>query len=74
MKELCPLGAQLQERAATADQVFKSQLIDFLSNSRKDDGQKRQLEMLGVQQREADEIFSRHKRLCGICAEVFFAA
>lgn len=72
MKELCSRGAHLRKQAAAADHVFKSRLIDFFSRATRSEAQRQQLELLGADQREADEAFHRHCKLCAICAESSF--
>jgi hypothetical protein len=70
MNNLCALGFQLSEKAAIADRDFKAHLLEFFSaGNRKDDDRRRQLEALGVQQREADDAFLRHYRGCMNCRE-----
>ncbi len=68
MADLCPRGAKLSEAASLADHVFKSRLVDVFSNSKKDEKELQQLEVLGARQREADEAFHRHQRFCVSCS------
>ncbi|HZD94509.1 MAG TPA: hypothetical protein VE133_09655 [Candidatus Sulfotelmatobacter sp.] len=67
---LCSRGAELFKTAAAADEIFKSSLIRFFSNSRKDEREMQQLEALGEGHREADEAFYRHQKFCEICAGI----
>ena len=67
---LCPRGVKLSETASLADHVFKSSLVHVFSNLKKDEKELQQLEVLGAQQRDADEAFHRHKKLCTICSGV----
>ncbi len=67
--DLCPRGAKLSETASVADQIFKSSLVRVLSNSKKNENELQQLEVLGAEQRHADEAFHRHKRFCTVCSE-----
>jgi hypothetical protein len=55
--------------AARADEAFKTRLVEFFSNTNRDDQEMLQIEVLGAQHREADEAFQRHKRFCAVCAE-----
>ena len=68
MNPLCLRGTQLQEQAAVADQMFKSRLLEYFSASKKEADETRQIEILGVRQREADEVFRRHQELCAVCS------
>lgn len=67
--KLCPRGAELFAVASHADDAFKTKLVQFFSNSCRDDQEMLQIEVLGAQHREADEVFQRHKRFCAVCAE-----
>lgn len=69
-RELCQRGTELFHTASGADEIFKSSLSQFFSNSRKDEFDMKQIEMLGARHREADEAFHRHKRFCEICAAI----
>ena len=65
---LCPRGTELFSLATQADEVFKTRLVEFFSNTHRDDHEMVQIEVLGAQHREADEAFQRHKRFCDVCA------
>ncbi|HKD78204.1 MAG TPA: hypothetical protein VKH81_00820 [Candidatus Angelobacter sp.] len=66
--KLCPRGAELFAVASHADDAFKTKLVQFFSNAYRDDQEMVQIEVLGAQHREADELFQRHKRFCEVCA------
>ncbi len=66
--DLCPRGVKLSATASLADHIFKTSLVRVLSNSKKNENQVQQLELLGAEQRDADEAFHRHKRFCTVCA------
>ena len=66
--KLCSRGSELFAVASQADEAFKTKLIEFFSATSKDDEEMMQIEVLGAQHREADEIFQRHKRFCETCA------
>lgn len=74
IQDLCPRGAELVEAASRADRTFKASIIQFFSNAKKDEEEMRQLESLGELQRDADEAFHRHQRLCTACAHMHEAA
>lgn len=67
--KLCPRGAELFAVASHADDAFKTKLVQFFSNTYRDDQEMELIEGLGAQHREADEAFQRHKRFCAVCAE-----
>ena len=71
MNSLCQRGSQLQEQAADADRLFKSQLLDYFSRAKKEANQTRQIEIMCAKQRQADEIFRRHQELCAVCSAAF---
>jgi hypothetical protein len=66
--KLCPRGSELFAVASQADEAFKTKLVEFFSNTYRDDQEMMHIETLGAQHREADEIFQRHKRFCETCA------
>jgi|GEM_PF-1577081 hypothetical protein len=68
--DLCPRGAALQQAASQADHLFKSSIVQFFSSPKKDEQQMYQLETLGACQRDADEAFQRHQRLCPVCGQM----
>jgi hypothetical protein len=68
--EMCPRGGELFRAASEADMIFKSTLVRFFSNARKDEREMQQIEILGARHREADEAFQRHKKFCETCAGV----
>ena len=68
--DLCPRGVELKEAASSADRTFKSSIVQFFSNPKKDDQQMHQLEALGACQRDADEAFLRHQQACRVCGQV----
>lgn len=68
-QQLCTRGSELFNRASQADELFKARLLDFFSNTKKDDREMKQIEVLGETHRDADEAFHRHKRFCTACAE-----
>ena len=72
--DLCPRGAELMESASRADRTFKASIIQFFSNAKKDEDEMRRLESLGELQRDADEAFRRHQKLCTACAHMQEAA
>jgi len=69
MNNLCIVGVQLREIAVAADKDFKSSLAEFFSEREQGDERRRRLEALGVEQRETDDAFIYHRRICGICQE-----
>jgi hypothetical protein len=69
MSNLCNVGVQLRETAVAADQDFKTSLLEFFASRQQDDERRRRLEALGVEQRETDDAFIRHRRFCRICRE-----
>lgn len=69
MSNLCNVGVQLRETAVAADRDFKSSLLEFFSDRRQDEERRRRLEALGVEQRESDDAFLRHRRVCRVCRE-----
>lgn len=70
ISDLCPRGVELQEAAARADQIFKASIIQFFSGSKKNDREMQALEALGARQREADDAFQRHQKLCSACGHL----
>ncbi|HEY7402370.1 MAG TPA: hypothetical protein VIB39_02525 [Candidatus Angelobacter sp.] len=66
--KLCPRGIELFAVASQADEEFKTKLVQFFSNTYRDDREMVHIEVLGAQHREADEAFQRHKRFCETCA------
>lgn len=68
--DLCPRGVELQEVAASADQIFKTSIVRFFSTSKKDDRDMQQLEILGDLHRQADDAFQRHLKLCSVCGHL----
>ena len=54
--------------ASQADEEFKTKLVQFFSNTYRNDQEMMRIEALGAQHREADEAFQRHKRFCETCA------
>jgi len=69
-QQLCTRGKELFARASEADGLFKARLLEFFSNTKKDDHEMQEIEMLGETHRDADEAFHRHKRFCAACAEI----
>lgn len=67
---LCSRGAELFQTAAGADEVFKARLIEFFSHTRKDEQEMKDIEVLGIRHREADEAFHRHRKFCETCAGI----
>ncbi len=66
--KLCPRGTELFAVASQADEAFKTKLVQFFSNTYRNDQEMMHIETLGAQHREADEAFQRHKRFCETCA------
>ena len=66
--KLCPRGTELFAVASQADEEFKTKLVQFFSNTYRNDQEMMRIEALGAQHREADEAFQRHKRFCETCA------
>ena len=66
--KLCPRGTELFAVASQADEEFKTKLVQFFSNTYRNDQEMVRIEALGAQHREADEAFQRHKRFCETCA------
>lgn len=69
-QELCLRGKELSSKASMADDVFKTQLLQFFANTRKNDHDMEQIEVLGKCHREADEAFHRHQKFCPVCGEM----
>jgi hypothetical protein len=70
---LCSRGEELFLKASQADDVFKAQLLEFFSMTKRDDKEMKRIEVLGERHREADEAFHRHQRFCASCAEMHVA-
>jgi hypothetical protein len=71
VKQLCPRGVQIRERAAASDHVFKSTLLQYFSRSARNESDRLHLETLAAEKSDAEEALKRHKRLCLICADDF---
>ena len=69
-QQLCKRGTELSTKASKADELFKARLLEFFSNTKKDDHEMQEIEILGETHRDADEAFHRHKRFCSACAEI----
>ena len=69
-QQLCTRGKELFTKAAQADELFKTRLLEFFASAKKDDQEMNRIETLGETHREADEAFHRHKRFCQVCAEL----
>lgn len=69
MKQLCIRGAQIRKRVAEADQIFKSTLLRYFSESERNESQRLHLETLAAEKGEAEDAFRRHQKLCSMCAE-----
>jgi len=53
-----------------ADRYFKDEIIKVFSRTTLTEQERELLEELGMRQREADEMFRRHRISCTVCAGV----
>ena len=60
--KLCARGTELFAAATQADDVFKAKLVQFFSNTRRDDLEMMQIEVLGAQHGVGNT--RRCRRLC----------
>jgi len=64
---LCVTGIELRQNAMTADRHFKDEIIRVFSRTTRTEQERELLEELGLQQRNADEMFRRHRLSCTAC-------
>jgi hypothetical protein len=71
VKQLCPRGVQIRERAVASDHLFKSTLLHYFSESARTEHERLHLETLAAEKSDAEEALKRHKKLCPLCADDF---